>query len=182
MGGTLFASGSYGPALAKFTKSLRYLNVHPVLPDTHDSKAKPEFAREYTQLKAALYLNSALCALKMAEAAAGDAKKEGAQGEAKAHARQAEDSASSAISVVESYHVPGSATSSKDDADLAKAYYRRALARSRLNDFEGAGSDLTDAARLQPNDAGIKREKVKLEEAKKAQKERQRRQYAKMFG
>lgn len=184
MGGTLFAQQQYPAALAKFSKALRYINVHPVLPDTHDAKAKPDFAAEYLRLKAVLYSNSAFCALKIA-----DATPASAAGEVKAHARQAEEAAGNAVFVIETYRVPpkdgaaaAAAAPPKDDADLAKAYYRRALARSKLADYEGAGSDLIDAAKLAPNDAGIKREKAKLEETRRAQKEKQRRQYAKMFG
>ena len=88
MGGTLFAQQQYPAALAKFSKALRYINVHPVLPDTHDAKAKPDFAAEYVRLKAVLYSNSAFCALKIA-----DATPASAAGEVKAHARQAEEAA-----------------------------------------------------------------------------------------
>ena len=52
--------GLAADALDKWQKALRYLDVHPVLPDG----APPELADEFTALRTPLLLNSALAALK----------------------------------------------------------------------------------------------------------------------
>lgn len=197
MGGTLFAKQEFGLALEKFTKSLRYLNVHPVLPDTHDKSAKPEFAAEYTGLKVPLNLNLALCAIKLAEQS-GAAPSSSASASATASssrdlARQAEKSCSIVLDLIRaaretekgSWDDAEAATkdsqAAKQRADSAKAYYRRALARIRLNDWDAATSDLDEATQLAPQDAGIKRERASLMQKRNAKLEAQRKQYAKMF-
>ncbi|CAO1627904.1 unnamed protein product [Parajaminaea phylloscopi] len=190
IGGKLFVQKKYAAAGAKFAKAVRYLNVHPVLPDTHDHKAKPEFAREYTDLKIPLHLNSAFAALKEAEESQSDAA--AAAAAAKDHARRAEKSSSIAIDLCIQRQKPSSEGGTWDDesaeaqtkakSEAAKAYFRRALARVKLNNFDGASFDLEEAHKLAPDDAGIKRERTALNDKRKAKLEAQRRQYAKMFG
>lgn len=185
IGGKLFAQKQYSAALNKFTKATRYLNVHPVLPDTHDHKAKPDFAREYTGLKVPLHLNLAFAALKLADEAKDSAV-------AKDNARRAEKSSGIAIDLFVERRKPSSEGSSWDEENAevqskalsegAKAYYRRALARMKLNNLDGASFDLEEALKLAPEDAGIKREKLNLIEKRKARLETQRKQYSKMFG
>lgn len=66
--------------------------------------------------------------------------------------------------------------------DLAKAYYRRALALIAQNNLDAAAQDLERALELAPEDAGIKRERAALADKRQKKLEAQRRQYAKMFG
>jgi peptidyl-prolyl isomerase D len=67
LGAARWKEGAAAEALAKWLKALRYLDVHPVLPDD----ASPELADEYTSLRAPLLLNSALAAFKEPGGAAG---------------------------------------------------------------------------------------------------------------
>ncbi len=61
---TRFAAGDHAVALEKYLKALRYLQLHPVLPD--DTK-EPTRAAWYT-LKTSVQLNASLAALKSAPA------------------------------------------------------------------------------------------------------------------
>ncbi|KIJ23969.1 hypothetical protein M422DRAFT_195296, partial [Sphaerobolus stellatus SS14] len=60
IGNKLFKEGKAADALAKYQKSVRYLDVHPVLPED----ASQELKDSYFGLLAPLLLNSALAALK----------------------------------------------------------------------------------------------------------------------
>jgi len=60
LGTARWKDGSAADALAKWQKALRYLDVHPVLPDD----APSELADEFTALRTPLLLNSALAAFK----------------------------------------------------------------------------------------------------------------------
>ncbi|KAL7272157.1 peptidyl-prolyl cis-trans isomerase cpr6 [Rhizina undulata] len=78
--------------------------------------------------------------------------------------REAEESATKALAIE---NIPGS--------DRAKAFYRRAQARSALKDEDGALEDLKEAAKLAPGDAAIvadteavKKRITARDEAKKA--------------
>lgn len=75
-----------------------------------------------------------------------------------------------------------SAHEAKLKQDMAKAYYRRALALVQVSNFDEASFDLDKALQFAPDDAAIKREKTQLIEKRKAKLEAQRKQYAKMFG
>ena len=67
------------------------------------------------------------------------------------------------------------------DAKNTKGLFRRGQAWVRLGDVEKATEDLNAAARLEPNDAGIKAELAKLQTLQKQQDEKQRAVFAKMF-
>jgi len=60
LGNKLFKEGQVELALKKYLKSIRYLDVHPVLPDD----SPPELKDSYDALLAPLLLNSALAALR----------------------------------------------------------------------------------------------------------------------
>ena len=60
LGTARWKDGSAADALAKWQKALRYLDVHPVLPDD----APSELVDEFTALRTPLLLNSALAAFK----------------------------------------------------------------------------------------------------------------------
>jgi peptidyl-prolyl isomerase D len=60
LGTAHWKEGSAAEALAKWQKALRYLDVHPVLPDD----APPELTDEFAALRKPLLLNSALAAFK----------------------------------------------------------------------------------------------------------------------
>lgn len=174
MGNALFGKQQHAAALAKYQKALRYLLVHPVLPDTHASKEP--FASDYVALRTPLQLNGALCAVKVAQvaAAAGD----GAL--ARSSAAVAQEFTTHALARLERQ-------TSWDDmppeqkATVAKAYYRRALARLVTKDEEQALADLDAALKYAPTDAAIVKERQHVVQAKRQRLEKQKAAYGKFF-
>ena len=67
------------------------------------------------------------------------------------------------------------------EADLAKAHFRRALARSAMKRDDDAKADLSEALKYAPNDAGIQKEAAALEKRRQARLAKQRAAYSKMF-
>ncbi|PWN22955.1 putative U-snRNP-associated cyclophilin [Microstroma glucosiphilum] len=170
--GKLFASQNYPLALEKYQKSLRYLNVHSVLPED----SKPELVDEYETTRIAVSLNAALCGIKIGT---------------KASAKVAEKLATSSLSLVEKaskrtgawdHDSDSHPASVKAKQDMAKAHYRRALALIVQGDLDSAGADLERALSYAPEDAGIKKEKASLADKRRKKVEAQRKQYSKMFG
>lgn len=162
---TRFAAGDHAVALEKYLKALRYLQLHPVLPD--DTK-EPTRAAWYT-LKTSVQLNASLAALKSAPA-------------------QPRVAIAQATAVVQ-FLTSAQATSwdatpeagAKRNADLAKAFYRRALAYGASKDDDRADADLKRAAELAPTDPGIKKEQAALAKRREAKVKAQRAAYSKMF-
>ena len=66
LGSARWKAGAAADALAKWQKALRYLDVHPNLPDD-----PPELADEFAALRVPLLLNSALAAFKAPGGTAG---------------------------------------------------------------------------------------------------------------
>lgn len=107
IGSTCFGKGEFGNAYEKFTKAVRYLNVHPILSD--EDLKDGAFAKEYVDLKTPLQLNAALCALKMPTPNPSSA-------------------ASLATNVCARLESQGEEKRKENEKDLAKGYYRKALA------------------------------------------------------
>lgn len=61
---TAFKKGNFLVASKKYSKALRYLDVHSVLP-TDNTRPSPEKISTFTALKLSLLLNSALAAIKI---------------------------------------------------------------------------------------------------------------------
>lgn len=112
------------------------------------------FVDEYYALCTPLQLNAALCALKTQPPVADEAEALTTQ-------------------VIERKGVK--------EADIAKAYFRRALARSAMKRDDDAKADLAEAQKHAPNDAGIQREAAALEKRRQARVAKQRAAYSKMF-
>ncbi|MCO5585039.1 hypothetical protein L7F22_038971 [Adiantum nelumboides] len=179
MGNGLFGKGQFQLAFEKYTKALRYLLNNPELPDSHASKEP--FATDYVNLRTPLQLNGALCAIKVAQAEAKVAEKGTTSKTASAMAVEAEKLTSQAIERLEN---TGSweELSADAKANLAKAYYRRALAKLVKREEDFAISDLDRALKYAPGDAAIVKEKNQLAALKKQRLERQKAAYGKMFG
>lgn len=64
---------------------------------------------------------------------------------------------------------------------LAKALYRRGLARVILKEEDAAEADLIAASELVPEDQAIAGELVKLRQRKKEKKEKEKKAFKKMF-
>jgi len=67
------------------------------------------------------------------------------------------------------------------DTDKAKAYYRRGQARVGQKDFEDAVKDFEEAAKLAPQDAGIKNELAKTKGAVKESEKKEKAAFKKFF-
>jgi len=83
---------------------------------------------------------------------------------------EAQASASNAL------EIPGTS-----DADKAKAYYRRALARAGLKDDEAAAKDLEEALKLAPGDAAITKELAAVKKRTADQAKKEKAAYKKFF-
>lgn len=151
---TLVGKQEWALALEKYQKALRYLMVNPALPDATDA----EFVRTYMGMRTPLQLNGALCALKTCPPQ---------NALAETLATYVLDRAGQSVA--------------PSDAELAKAHFRRALARTASKRDEEAKADLTEALRYAPNDAGILKERAAVEQRQKARLNKQRAAYAKMF-
>lgn len=148
VGNKLFKEGDVKGALGKWQKSLRYLDVHPVLPDG----SPPELLKAYDALRAPLYLNVALAAVKT---------------------KQPERAVRAATSAL---NLPDLTT-----ADKAKALYRRSLARTALKESDDAEADLVEATKLVPDDKAIANELVRIRAEKKEKRDKEKKAYKKMF-
>ncbi|KAJ3760007.1 peptidyl-prolyl cis-trans isomerase [Lentinula raphanica] len=153
LGNKLFKEGKTNEALAKYQKSIRYLDVHHILPDD----APPELAGSYKALLSALLLNSALAAVRI-------------QPPTSFNAEIGVKSASRALTSPE-----------LNNADQAKALYRRALAHTILKDDDSAEKDLVEASKLVPDDQTISGELARVRNRKKEKRDKEKKAYKKMF-
>ncbi|KIM82826.1 hypothetical protein PILCRDRAFT_97375 [Piloderma croceum F 1598] len=149
----LFKEGNAEGALAKYQKSIRYLDVHPVMPDG----SPPELQDSFDSLFAPLLLNSALAALKI-------------QPQTPSNAHIGIDCATRALDRM-----------TLNKADKAKALYRRALAHVILKEEDAAESDLITANELVPEDQAITNELTKVKQRRKEKKDKEKKAFKKMF-
>ncbi|EKM57324.1 uncharacterized protein PHACADRAFT_255024 [Phanerochaete carnosa HHB-10118-sp] len=148
IGNKLFKEGKTETALNKYQKALRYLDVHPVLPED----APPELQDSYNALLAPLLLNSALAAIRVG---------------------QPRLAISSTTRVLDRLEL--------NDADKAKALYRRALGHSALKDDDTAEADLVAAHELVKDDATIVVELEKVRARKKEKRDKEKKAFKKLF-
>ncbi|KAF9045407.1 peptidyl-prolyl cis-trans isomerase [Panaeolus papilionaceus] len=153
VGNRLYKEGKVDEALQKYRKSIRYLDVHPVLPDD----APPELRDSWNALLAPLLLNSALAAIRIQPQSSGNAS-------------VAVTNTTRALNKLE-----------LNDADKAKALYRRAMAHLYMKDEDTAEADLIEASRLVPQDAAINGELTKIRAQRKEKREKEKKQFKKMF-
>jgi len=151
-GATLWKQGKIAGSLEKFEKAIRYLDVHPVLPDDTPADVKSE----YPTLIASLLLNCSLCCTKL--------PKEYAPIGVKYATRALE---------LQSYKLP--------ITDQGKAYYRRALCKLAQKDEEGAFVDLKAANAAVPGDKAINDELAKLKAKQDQVKNKEKAAFKKMF-
>jgi len=152
-GNQLFKEGKAEEALQKYQKSIRYLDVHPVLPET----SPPELENSFKALLAPLLLNSALAAIR-------------AQPQSSGNAMIAVTNATRALNNLE-----------LNNADKAKALYRRALAHVYMKNEEQAEKDLVEASHLVPEDTAIATELTKIRQQRKEKRDKEKKAYKKMF-
>jgi len=128
--------------------------VHPVLPET----SQPGLRDSFNALLAPLLLNSALAAIR-------------AQPQSSVNAMIAMANTTRALDSLE-----------LNNADKAKALYRRALAHAYLKTEDNAEKDLVEASHLVPEDAVIAAELNKIRQQRKEKREKEKKAYKKMFG
>ncbi|KAF8324019.1 40 kDa cyclophilin [Clavulina sp. PMI_390] len=154
-GNGLFKEGKIEEALYQYKKCLRYLDVHPVLPE----ETSAELRAAYRAQLVPLLLNTALASLKLTpptNAAAQDALK--------------------ATSRVLALTNPAlSAT------DQGKALYRRALAQVALQEEEDAEKDLVAALNVVPGDKAIEAELQKVKAKKKEKRDKEKKAFRGLF-
>jgi len=153
IGNKLFKEGQVDSALNKYQKSIRYLDVHPVLPDD----SPPELEESYKALLSPLLLNSALAAIR-------------AQPTSSDKARTGLKCATRALTTLQ-----------LNNADKAKALYRRAVAHGILKEDEEAERDLVEASQLVPDDQAIVNELAKVRQRKKEKRDKEKKLFQKMF-
>ncbi|CAL1710192.1 unnamed protein product [Somion occarium] len=151
VGNKLFKEGKIEEALSKYQKSIRYLDLHTELPED----APPELKDSYQALLAPLLLNSALAAIRLG---------------GPVNAQITLKNTNRAIFDLE-----------LNDADKAKALYRRALAQVTLKEDDEAERDLVEAGKLVPEDKAIANELAKLRHRQKEQREKQKKAFKKLF-
>jgi len=149
----LFKEGKIEAALEKYQKSIRYLDVHPFFPDG----SPPELKESYDALLAPLLLNSALAAIRIQPIVA-------------ENARVGVKNATRALTRLQ-----------LNNADKAKALYRRALARVILKEEDEAERDLIEAGALVPDDQAISGELAKVRLRRKEKKAQEKKAFSKMF-
>ncbi|KAF8888849.1 40 kDa cyclophilin [Infundibulicybe gibba] len=153
VGNKAFKDGNTALALRKYQKSVRYLDVHPVMPDN----SPPELKDSFQGLLAPLLLNSALAAVRI-------------QPPSSENAAVAVSTATRALDRLQ-----------LNTADKAKAFYRRGLAEIILKEEEKAEEDLIEASRLVPEDQAIASELAKLRQRKKEKRDKEKKAFSKMF-
>ncbi|KAG6808493.1 hypothetical protein H0H92_003962 [Tricholoma furcatifolium] len=153
IGNKLFKEGKVDEALVKYQKSIRYLDVHPVLPDD----ASQELKDAYAALLAPLLLNSALAAIR-------------SQPPTSQNADIAIKNTTRALDRLE-----------LSTADKAKALYRRALAHAIQKGDDESEKDLVEASKLVPEDAAISVELAKVRQRKKEKRDKEKKAFKKLF-
>ncbi|KAJ7766335.1 peptidyl-prolyl cis-trans isomerase [Mycena maculata] len=148
----LYKEGKLALALEKYQKSIRYLDVHTLLPE--DAK---EVQASYDALLAPLLLNSALVAVRVQPPSATNAK-------------VAVQCATRAFNTLQ-----------LSSAEKAKALYRRALAHSILKDEDEAEKDLVAALAIVPDDAAIATELAAIRKRRKEKRDKEKKAFGKMF-
>ncbi|KAJ9052271.1 peptidyl-prolyl cis-trans isomerase cpr6 [Entomophthora muscae] len=154
IGNNKFKEGDLCIAIRKYNKALRYLNEYPVF-DKDDKEVDPSIPPQFSQLKVSIYLNLALCNIKL---------------------EKFRDAIDFATKVIEK---AGEPDFSKENH--SKALYRRAVASSGLKRYDDAQKDLSKALELSPSDPAIKKELVIVVQKNQARKQKEKAVYSKMF-
>lgn len=186
-----FKKGDFFTATKKYTKALRYLDVHSVLPTDAD-RLEPDEILAFTALKLSLLLNVALSANKISPKPDPRLAIKSATRALNMHveASELEDKQRDTPgyyrtltpeerSVLSNLPLTSRALSADD---RAKALYRRALAHATAKEDDEAVKDLESAHQLTPAEAVIKRELDLAKKRRADKKAREKAAYSKMFG
>jgi len=153
VGNRILKEGKFGLAVKEYEKSVRYLDIHPVLPDDTTAEVQDGYK---TVLTAAL-LNASLALIKQTP--------------------QTSDNAQKAVEMTSRVlRIEGLAP-----AEQAKAHYRRALSTIILKDFEEAEKDLQTALKAMPGDKSIQAELEKVKAKRRDKKEKDKKAFKGLF-
>ena len=144
--------GSEGLLSFLFPESLRYLDVHPVLPEDTKDDLRDAFYAQLTPL----LLNLALALLRLGP------------------------STLSATEIVK-FTLRALSLPKLSTTDRGKALFRGALAKVILNDEEEAEKDLLEAERIVPGDEAVKKELEKVRAKKKEKRDKEKKAYKGLF-
>lgn len=153
-----FKEGKLENGITKYKKALRYLNEDPVT-----EGASKDDIEALKQLRITLNSNIALLSIKLAQAVGKEKGAKDAYADAIKHATFALD------------------VTDINDADKAKALYRRALGSKGARDMESALKDLEEAKMLAPTDGLVLNEIKTLKAAQAAEIAKAKKVYAKAF-
>ncbi|KAL1993950.1 hypothetical protein VTN49DRAFT_2619 [Thermomyces lanuginosus] len=151
LGNQLFKAGDVDIAIEKYQKGLRYLNEYP---EAEEEQEKEAFDK-IKQLRFTLHSNSSLLANKL---------------------KRFKDGKTWA-----GYALEASRHTNPKDADLAKAYYRRAVAKIGLKEEDDALKDLHEAQKLAPDDVAITNEIARVHRIIKEAEKKERETVKKFF-
>jgi len=152
IGNALFKAGKVHAALEKYEKSIRYLDVHPVMDSIAENLRHP-----YRALLVPLLLNSALCAIRLPH---------------KPDPNLAIKYTTRALELKD-YKL--------EKTDRGKALYRRGLAHVQLKQDEEALADFVEANKVVPKDEAIKGEIAKLKAKDQERKRKEKEVYKQLF-
>lgn len=163
IGNDYFKKGGYSQALDKYEKAVRYLNeLHPDPIDLEEMALDQR--KLFYAIKISCMLNAAMCHLKSSAWA------------------KADNECSKVLSISETLAASKrSADISVLSVDRCKALFRRAQARSKMNNLDEALMDLAKATQLSPDDKLIQREHVIVQRTIKERKEKEKKAFSKMF-
>lgn len=147
--------GRVEAALGCWEKGLRYLDVHPFLPE----EAGQETKKAFEALRYSLLSNSALASLKL----------------------NTKPSAQSTLKLCNRILSLSPSKYPLTASDRSKAHFRRGCAHVILGDDEKAEGEFKEAEKLSPGDKGVKEELGKVGKRREELKAKQRKAFGKMF-
>lgn len=170
-----FKDGEFEIASKKYSKAIRYLDTHSVLP----ADCSPKEVESYTNLRVSLLLNASLASIKASQ-----------KTKSKESARLAIKYSTRVLNTHQPKDAPMDATKRSmlgtykelSNSERAKAFYRRAVASNLVNEEESAVKDLIEALKLEPQDLVIKKELDQTKLAIENRKKKERAAFGKMFG
>lgn len=153
IGNGILKEGKLLLAVREYEKCVRYLDIHPVLPDD----TKFEVQEGYKIVLTAALLNASHALLKITPSSSENATK--------------------AIEMTSRVlRIEGLAPS-----EQTKAHYRRALAYAIIKDDEEAEKDLTIASSIMPSDKAIQAELDRVKQRRKEKREKDKKAFKGLF-
>eukprot|EP00929_Paragymnodinium_shiwhaense_P023092 TRINITY_DN14543_c0_g1_i1.p1 TRINITY_DN14543_c0_g1~~TRINITY_DN14543_c0_g1_i1.p1 ORF type:complete len:796 (+),score=314.25 TRINITY_DN14543_c0_g1_i1:83-2389(+) len=156
-GNVVFKAGNLDDAAARYQRALQHINKFFML------DVSPEEKEEANALCLSIQLNLAQVFLKQAQQTEKDSGKE----KAEAIYKKAKAACDEALKV---------------DENNVKAKFRKASALERLGSMEEAAKEVKAALKVEPENADLLKFKERLDKWDKAQKDKAKKTYGKMFG